>query len=64
MIRIFIKGSVHLHVIAGTKVCTVMSPPVNSLLRVAQLVEHRIVMQEVVSLTPAGPTLKIGRAHV
>ena len=26
---------------------------------VAQLVEHRAVMQEVVSLTPAGPTLRV-----
>ena len=26
---------------------------------VAQLVEHRVVMQEVVCLTPAGPTLRV-----
>ena len=26
---------------------------------VAQLVEHRAAMQEVVSLTPAGPTLRV-----
>ena len=26
---------------------------------VAQLIEHRVVMQEVVSSTPAGPTLRV-----
>ena len=26
---------------------------------VAQLVEHRVVMQEVVNSTPAGPTLRV-----
>ena len=59
MIRIFIEGSVHLYVIEGTKVCMVTPPPVNSPLTVAQLVEHRAVTREVVSSTPAEPTLRV-----
>ena len=36
-----------------------MSPSIHDRAPVAQLVEHRAVMREVVSSTPAGPTLRV-----
>ena len=33
--------------------------PVHNRAPAAQLIEHRVVMQEVVSSTPAGPTLRV-----